>query len=101
MLGNGFVIAQLRNSDDKIGVINVQGRTFMQSIDCPFKSADWAINKILQQDVKVIFVDMHAEATAEKYLLVGILKEELQQLLAHTLMFKLMMVEFYLEEQLL
>ncbi|MBL0331729.1 MAG: TIGR00282 family metallophosphoesterase [Chlorobiota bacterium] len=64
--GNGFVIAQLRNSDDKIGVINVQGRTFMQSIDCPFKSADWAINKILQQDVKVIFVDMHAEATAEK-----------------------------------
>ena len=31
--GNGFVIAQLRNSDDKIGVINVQGRTFMQSID--------------------------------------------------------------------
>ena len=49
----------------KIGVINVQGRTFLPAIDCPFKASDWAIEK-LQQETKIIFVDVHAEASAEK-----------------------------------
>jgi metallophosphoesterase (TIGR00282 family) len=37
----------------------------MQPIDCPFKKADWAVEKIREQ-TRVIFVDFHAEATAEK-----------------------------------
>jgi 2',3'-cyclic-nucleotide 2'-phosphodiesterase len=49
----------------KIGVINVQGRTFLPAIDCPFKACDWAIEK-LHQDTNIIFVDVHAEASAEK-----------------------------------
>ncbi len=62
--GNGFVVYDLEDKA-KVGVLNVQGRVYMQSIDCPFKKADWAVEKMREQ-TKVIFVDMHAEATAEK-----------------------------------
>jgi metallophosphoesterase (TIGR00282 family) len=62
--GNGFVIYDLKEKG-KIGVVNLQGRTFMQSIDDPFRAADWAISKIANE-TKVIFIDIHAEATAEK-----------------------------------
>ena len=37
----------------------------MQPIDDPFKAADWAVSKIANE-TKVILIDMHAEATAEK-----------------------------------
>jgi metallophosphoesterase (TIGR00282 family) len=62
--GNGYVIYDL-GGKGKVGVLNLQGRTYMQPIDCPFKTADWAVSKI-RQETKVIFIDMHAEATAEK-----------------------------------
>jgi 2',3'-cyclic-nucleotide 2'-phosphodiesterase len=62
--GNGFVIYDL-GEKGKVGVLNLQGRVYMQPIDCPFKKADWAVEKIREQ-TKVIFVDFHAEATAEK-----------------------------------
>ena len=62
--GNGFVVYDL-GEKGKIGVMNLQGRVYMQSIDCPFKKADWGVDKMREQ-TKVIFVDFHAEATAEK-----------------------------------
>lgn len=62
--GNGFVVYDL-GEKGKAGVLNLQGRVYMQAIDCPFKKADWAVEKIREQ-TKVIFIDMHAEATAEK-----------------------------------
>ena len=62
--GNGFVIYDLKEKG-KIGVLNLQGRTFMQSIDDPFRAADWAISKIANE-TKAILIDIHAEATAEK-----------------------------------
>jgi metallophosphoesterase (TIGR00282 family) len=44
-------------------VLNLQGRTFMSNIDCPFRTAD----AILAENRETpIFVDMHAEATSEK-----------------------------------
>ena len=49
-----------------IGVINVQGRTFMpQQLDCPFVAVD-SLLLDLQQKTNLIFVDFHAEATSEK-----------------------------------
>ena len=48
----------------RIAVVNVQGRVFMQSVDCPFKAMDRVLNEI-PKDVPV-FVDFHAEATSEK-----------------------------------
>ena len=62
--GNGFIVHDLKEKG-RVGVLNLQGRTYMQTIDDPFKAADWAVSKILN-DTKVIFVDMHAEASAEK-----------------------------------
>ncbi len=62
--GNGLVVYDLKEKG-QVGVVNLQGRTYMQSIDDPFKAADWAISK-LANDTKVILIDIHAEATAEK-----------------------------------
>ena len=45
-------------------VANVQGRVFMQPVDCPFKGLDRALAE-MPKDVPV-FVDFHAEATSEK-----------------------------------
>lgn len=61
--GNGFVIADSKKG--KVGVLNLQGRAFMAPIDCPFRGAEWALPKITQE-TKIIIVDFHAEATAEK-----------------------------------
>jgi metallophosphoesterase (TIGR00282 family) len=44
------------------------GRTFMRPVDCPFRAADRVLSAIGEQ-AKVVLVDIHAEATADKYLL--------------------------------
>jgi len=62
--GHGLIVYDLKEKG-QVAVINLQGRTYMQPIDDPFKAADWAISKIANE-TKVIFVDMHAEASAEK-----------------------------------
>lgn len=49
----------------KIGVINVNGRVFMEALDSPFKTTLFAQNE-LAQETKIIIVDIHAEATSEK-----------------------------------
>ena len=67
--GKGYGIYKLPNGMGDIAVVNLQGRTFMYSIDCPFRTADWVIKQIKEQGkekVRHIFVDIHAEATAEK-----------------------------------
>lgn len=49
----------------KIGVINVLGRVFMQALDCPFRVTRQAVEE-LRKVTNVIIVDIHAEATSEK-----------------------------------
>jgi metallophosphoesterase (TIGR00282 family) len=63
--GFGFGVYDIPDTDYKIGVLNLQGRTYMQDIDDPFTTADWVIERIKEQ-TDLIFVDFHAEATAEK-----------------------------------
>lgn len=63
-VGCGYVVQTLP-SGERIAVVNLQGRTYMQPIDCPFQTADWVVEK-LRGDVDIIIVDFHAEATAEK-----------------------------------
>jgi metallophosphoesterase (TIGR00282 family) len=48
-----------------IAVINLQGRVFMTPCDDPFRSVDAQL-AALEPSVKIILVDMHAEATSEK-----------------------------------
>ncbi|MFC1514195.1 TIGR00282 family metallophosphoesterase [candidate division KSB1 bacterium] len=63
-VGYGSTIYTL-NDNTKIGVLNLQGRVFMNPINCPFKTAVSEINK-LRKKTNCIIVDFHAEATAEK-----------------------------------
>ncbi len=48
-----------------VSIVQLQGRVFMQSIDCPFRAADQLIPKLREQS-PIIIVDFHADATAEK-----------------------------------
>lgn len=50
---------------EKIGVVNLQGRTFMYPIEDPFRLGKKEVERVRQQ-TPVIIVDFHAEATAEK-----------------------------------
>jgi calcineurin-like phosphoesterase len=52
----------------RVAVISLMGRTFMRPVDCPFQAADRVLQS-LPADVRCILVDVHAEATADKYLL--------------------------------
>lgn len=63
--GHGFGMFNVKDTQIKICVINLQGRTFMKPIDCPFRSFDWVYEKI-KEETNLIFVDFHAETTAEK-----------------------------------
>jgi len=60
--GKGWCLVTLPTF--RFAVVNLQGRVFMQSVDCPFKTADRVLAEI-PKDVPV-FVDFHAEATSEK-----------------------------------
>jgi 2',3'-cyclic-nucleotide 2'-phosphodiesterase len=62
--GQGLFVGRTRN-DIQYAVINLQGRVFMPPIDCPFRKGEELLGQ-LSKEVKVIFVDFHAEATAEK-----------------------------------
>jgi len=61
--GNGFGVFKVNNK--KIGVINVNGRVFMDPLECPFKTTLSAAVKI-SEETNIIIVDIHAEATSEK-----------------------------------
>jgi metallophosphoesterase (TIGR00282 family) len=49
----------------KVAVLNLMGRVFLPTIDCPFRKADEELPR-LREETPVIVVDMHGEATSEK-----------------------------------
>jgi 2',3'-cyclic-nucleotide 2'-phosphodiesterase len=62
--GSGSIV--LETSKGKVGVINVQARTFMQPIlENPFHSVDAAVTKMRGETANII-VDVHGETTSEK-----------------------------------
>ena len=60
--GRGWTLVTLPTV--RFAVVNLQGRVFMNPVDCPFK----AIDRVLAEAPKdvPVFVDFHAEATSEK-----------------------------------
>lgn len=62
--GKGYAVVNFDEATD-IAVIQIQGRTFMQSIECPFRAMDNILKQVSER-TKNIIVDFHAEATAEK-----------------------------------
>lgn len=61
--GEGSLVFDMGRT--RVGVINVQGRVYMDPLDSPFDAADREIAKI-KDECDVIIVDFHAEATSEK-----------------------------------
>ncbi len=55
-------------ADIPVAIISLIGRVFMKPVDCPFTAID-QILKSLDKEIKVILVDMHAEATSDKQLM--------------------------------
>lgn len=49
----------------KVAVLNLEGRVFMNNLECPFRVADREISR-LRTITPIIIVDFHAEATSEK-----------------------------------
>jgi metallophosphoesterase (TIGR00282 family) len=62
--GRGAAVVQT-SSGHRVGVLNLQGRVFMQEIDDPFRIGRQQA-AVLRGMVPVVIVDMHAEATSEK-----------------------------------
>jgi len=62
--GEGWRVFKAANGVP-VAVVNLIGRVFMKEADCPFRTADAVLGAIGDQ-AKVIFVDFHAETTAEK-----------------------------------
>ncbi|MDB6148537.1 MAG: hypothetical protein JWO45_2201 [Spartobacteria bacterium] len=62
--GSGSIV--LDTPKGKVGVINVQARTFMQPIlENPFRALEVAVSKMRDETVNII-VDVHGETTSEK-----------------------------------
>lgn len=63
--GSGSVV--LDTPKGKIGVINAQGRVFMNPpLESPLEGVEKAVESMRDEGVRVIMVDFHAEATSEK-----------------------------------
>jgi metallophosphoesterase (TIGR00282 family) len=62
--GTGLFIGDTR-CGATIGVLNLQGRVYMQAIDCPFRSGEAAVEQIRKR-TNLILIDFHGEATSEK-----------------------------------
>lgn len=81
--GQGSLIFQME-SLPPVGVLNLQGRTFMASLENPFHAALAEVEK-LGKSAKIIFVDFHAEATSEKVAMARMLDGKISALIGtHT-----------------
>ena len=62
--GKGF--AEVDLGARRVAVINLIGRVYLPEAEDPFSTADRLVEKAKQSGVRIILVDFHAEATAEK-----------------------------------
>jgi 2',3'-cyclic-nucleotide 2'-phosphodiesterase len=59
----GIGCTLVKSGGHELAVVNIQGRTFLPPLDCPFMKMDSILGKL---KTKHILVDFHAEATSEK-----------------------------------
>lgn len=62
--GNGCALVDLGRT--QAAVINLQGTVYLDNLESPFDAADREIEFARKSGAKIIIVDFHAEATAEK-----------------------------------
>ena len=63
--GRGYTLYEVRAGRKPLAVINLMGRVYMQTLDCPFACAEKILRE-LKEVTPLIFVDFHAEVTSEK-----------------------------------
>ncbi|HZY05167.1 MAG TPA: TIGR00282 family metallophosphoesterase [Anaeromyxobacteraceae bacterium] len=63
--GRGHAVVETPDGR-KLGVVNLEGRVFMKSLDDPFPIARRLVEDLKSQGCTAILVDMHCEATSEK-----------------------------------
>lgn len=81
--GREYAFAEARDGTP-VAVVSLLGRTFMRPVDCPFRAIDRVLAQ-LSERFRVVVVDVHAEATAEKYLLAHYLRGRVSAVLGtHT-----------------
>jgi len=61
--GKGYTFVDVKSQT--VGVLNLQGRSQMQNIDCPFRTGKEIIRK-MREKTNIIIIDFHAESTEEK-----------------------------------
>jgi metallophosphoesterase (TIGR00282 family) len=62
--GRGWTVAETADGTP-VAVVNLIGRVFMDSVDCPFRTAESVLREVATR-ARVVIVDMHADATSEK-----------------------------------
>ena len=62
--GKGSVVIGTAGGE-QLAVLQLMGRVYMPTIDCPFQVAKRELSR-LKQETSAVIVDMHAEATSEK-----------------------------------
>ncbi len=62
--GNGSYVVETPGGE-KLAVLQLMGRAYMPTLDCPFQAAKREVAK-LKRETAAVLVDMHAEATSEK-----------------------------------
>jgi metallophosphoesterase (TIGR00282 family) len=62
--GKDYAVVQTP-SGISVAIISLIGRVFMKPVDCPYAAVDRVLDK-LDKTVKIIVVDLHAEATSDK-----------------------------------
>ena len=62
--GEGWRIFRAADGTE-VAVVSLLGRVFMKEADCPFRAVDRVLAE-LKDRCRVVFVDFHAETTAEK-----------------------------------
>jgi metallophosphoesterase (TIGR00282 family) len=70
--GTGLKIVQINNT--KLAILNLMGLFSMPQVLNPFTHAIDVVDKLINNGIKHIFVDFHAEATAEKRVMMQLLK---------------------------
>jgi metallophosphoesterase (TIGR00282 family) len=62
--GQGSVVVETARGE-RLAIIQVMGRVFMPTLDCPFRAAERELARV-KADTPAVLVDMHAEASSEK-----------------------------------
>jgi metallophosphoesterase (TIGR00282 family) len=81
--GAGSIVMNV-SPGEKVAVLNLSGRVFMNNLDCPFKVVKREL-AVLKEQTSIIIIDFHAEATSEKSAIAWYLDGEVSAVLGtHT-----------------